>query len=72
MLSQRIRKGYLNYKTLGTIEISRWYDKLVCAGNSLVPVSAVAVLMQAYQEEKHWPEIFVRVYMDDAIGIFYF
>ena len=20
------------------------------------------------QEEKHWPELFVRVYMDDAIG----
>ncbi|QQP56262.1 Uncharacterized protein FKW44_000862, partial [Caligus rogercresseyi] len=36
-------------------------------GNPLVPILAANVLMAAYASEKHWPELFVRVYMEDAL-----
>ncbi|XP_040574316.1 integrator complex subunit 1 [Lepeophtheirus salmonis] len=37
-------------------------------GNPLVPVLAANVLMAAYASERHWPDIFVRVYIEDALG----
>jgi len=37
-------------------------------GNALVSVLAANVLMAAFQHELSWPEIFVRVYIDDALG----
>ena len=37
-------------------------------GNALVSVLAANVLMAAFQKEKSWPEIFVRVFIDDSMG----
>ena len=37
-------------------------------GNALVSVLAANVLMAAFQKERNWPEIFIRVYIDDAMG----
>jgi len=37
-------------------------------GNSLVSICAAGILMSAYQDERHWPELFVRVFVDDAMG----
>ncbi len=37
-------------------------------GNVLVSVLAANVLAAAYREERNWPECFVRVYVDDAMG----
>lgn len=37
-------------------------------GNALVAVLAANILLAAFQKERHWPEIFVRVFIDDAIG----
>eukprot|EP00095_Tigriopus_kingsejongensis_P007538 snap_masked-scaffold104_size368486-processed-gene-0.6 protein:Tk07538 transcript:snap_masked-scaffold104_size368486-processed-gene-0.6-mRNA-1 annotation:"isoform cra_c" len=37
-------------------------------GNALVSVLAANVLMAAFQKERNWPEIFVRVFIDDAMG----
>ena len=37
-------------------------------GNALVSVLAANVLMSAFAGERNWPEIFVRVYIDDAMG----
>ena len=37
-------------------------------GNALVSVLAANVLMAAFQNERNWPEIFVRVLIDDAMG----
>lgn len=37
-------------------------------GNALVSVLAANVLMAAFQKEKSWPEIFVRVFIEDSMG----
>jgi integrator complex subunit 1 len=37
-------------------------------GNALVSVLAANILLFAFRDEKTWPEIFVRVYMEDALG----
>ncbi|KAH3871098.1 hypothetical protein DPMN_034292, partial [Dreissena polymorpha] len=37
-------------------------------GNLIVSVLVCNVLMQAYVEESNWPEDFVKVYIDDALG----
>ncbi|XP_070811006.1 integrator complex subunit 1 [Pituophis catenifer annectens] len=37
-------------------------------GNSLVSVLACNLLMAAYEEDENWPEIFVKVYMEDSLG----
>ncbi|XP_064415075.1 integrator complex subunit 1 isoform X2 [Latimeria chalumnae] len=37
-------------------------------GNSLVSVLACNLLMAAYQEDENWPEIFVKVYIEDSLG----
>ncbi len=37
-------------------------------GNALVSVLAANVLMAAFQKEKAWPELFVRVFIDDSMG----
>ena len=37
-------------------------------GNCLVSVLAANVLYTAFQDVKHWPEQFLKVYIDDAIG----
>lgn len=37
-------------------------------GNALVAVLAANILLAAFQKERHWPDIFVRVFIDDAIG----
>lgn len=36
--------------------------------NSLVPVMACNILLYAFQEEDDWPESFVKVYVEDALG----
>ena len=37
-------------------------------GNALVPMMACNILLYAYQEEDDWPESFVKVYVEDALG----
>ncbi|XP_055984334.1 integrator complex subunit 1 isoform X1 [Sorex fumeus] len=37
-------------------------------GNSLVSVLACTLLMAAYEEDENWPEIFVKVYIEDSLG----
>lgn len=37
-------------------------------GNALVSVLAANILMVAFQKTKNWPDIFVRVYTEDAMG----
>ena len=37
-------------------------------GNCLVSVLAANVLYTAFQDVKHWPEQFLKVYIDDAMG----
>ncbi|XP_064862803.1 integrator complex subunit 1-like [Oncorhynchus nerka] len=37
-------------------------------GNSLVSVLACNLLMSAYEEDENWPEIFVKVYIEDSLG----
>ncbi|KAG7167447.1 Integrator complex subunit 1-like [Homarus americanus] len=37
-------------------------------GNAAVSVLAANILLAAFQEEKSWPQIFVRVYMEDSLG----
>ncbi len=37
-------------------------------GNALVPVLAANILAAAYREERSWPEVFVRIYVEDAMG----
>lgn len=37
-------------------------------GNSIVSVLACNVLMKAYSEEDNWPDDFVKVYIEDALG----
>ncbi|XP_049601742.1 integrator complex subunit 1 isoform X1 [Syngnathus scovelli] len=37
-------------------------------GNSLVSVLACNLLMAAYEEDENWPEIFVKVYLEDSLG----
>ena len=37
-------------------------------GNSLVSVLSANVLFAAFQEVVHWPEQFLKVYIDDAMG----
>ncbi|XP_048186404.1 integrator complex subunit 1 isoform X1 [Perognathus longimembris pacificus] len=37
-------------------------------GNSLVSVLACNLLMAAYEEDENWPEIFVKVYIEDSLG----
>ncbi|KAJ4932091.1 hypothetical protein JOQ06_010521 [Pogonophryne albipinna] len=37
-------------------------------GNSLVSVLASNLLMAAYEEDENWPEIFVKVYIEDSLG----
>lgn len=37
-------------------------------GNAAVSVLAANILLAAFQEEKSWPDIFVRVYIDDSLG----
>ena len=36
--------------------------------NALVPMMACNILLCAYQEEDDWPEAFVKVYVEDALG----
>ncbi|XP_012235506.1 integrator complex subunit 1 [Linepithema humile] len=37
-------------------------------GNPLVPVLAANLLMKGFHEKKNWPEIFVKLYIEDALG----
>ncbi|XP_025155435.1 integrator complex subunit 1 isoform X3 [Harpegnathos saltator] len=37
-------------------------------GNALVPVLAANLLMKGFCDKKNWPEIFVKLYTDDAVG----
>ncbi|XP_037669960.1 integrator complex subunit 1 isoform X5 [Choloepus didactylus] len=37
-------------------------------GNSLVSVLACNLLVAAYEEDENWPEIFVKVYIEDSLG----
>ncbi|KAK7079233.1 Integrator complex subunit 1 [Halocaridina rubra] len=37
-------------------------------GNAAVSVLAANILLAAFQEEKSWPDIFVRVYIEDSLG----
>uniref|UniRef100_A0A6Q2WQK1 Integrator complex subunit 1 n=1 Tax=Esox lucius TaxID=8010 RepID=A0A6Q2WQK1_ESOLU len=37
-------------------------------GNSLVSVLACNLLMAAYEDDENWPEIFVKVYIEDSLG----
>ena len=37
-------------------------------GNAAVSVLAANILLAAYQDERAWPEIFVRVYIEDSLG----
>ncbi|XP_063606575.1 integrator complex subunit 1-like isoform X2 [Penaeus indicus] len=37
-------------------------------GNAAVSVLAANILLAAYQDEKSWPDIFVRVYIEDSLG----
>ncbi|XP_035870708.1 integrator complex subunit 1 isoform X1 [Phyllostomus discolor] len=37
-------------------------------GNGLVSVLACSLLMAAYEEDENWPEIFVKVYIEDSLG----
>uniref|UniRef100_A0A672MLC9 Integrator complex subunit 1 n=1 Tax=Sinocyclocheilus grahami TaxID=75366 RepID=A0A672MLC9_SINGR len=37
-------------------------------GNNLVSVLAGNLLMAAYEEDENWPEIFVKVYIEDSLG----
>ncbi|XP_066544954.1 integrator complex subunit 1 [Amia ocellicauda] len=37
-------------------------------GNSLVSVLACNLLMAAYEEDENWPEIFVKVHIEDSLG----
>lgn len=36
--------------------------------NALVPMMACNILLCAFQEEDDWPESFVKVYVEDALG----
>lgn len=36
--------------------------------NTLVPMMACNILLYAFQEEDDWPESFVKVYVEDALG----
>ena len=40
----------------------------ILSGNSLVSVLAANILMTAYRNKTRWPDIFVRVYIEDAMG----
>lgn len=37
-------------------------------GNPLVPVLAANLLMRGFHEKKNWPEVFVKLYIEDALG----
>ena len=37
-------------------------------GNALVPMMACNILLYAFQDEDDWPETFVKVYVEDALG----
>lgn len=37
-------------------------------GNAAVSVLAANILLAAFQDEKSWPDIFVRVYIEDSLG----
>ncbi|XP_061404832.1 integrator complex subunit 1 [Lethenteron reissneri] len=37
-------------------------------GNPLVSVLACNLLMAAYEEDENWPELFVKVYIEDSLG----
>lgn len=37
-------------------------------GNPLVPVLAANLLMRGFHEKRNWPEIFVKLYIEDALG----
>ncbi|KAK3862242.1 hypothetical protein Pcinc_031873 [Petrolisthes cinctipes] len=37
-------------------------------GNSAASILAANILLAAFQEEKSWPDIFVRVYIEDSLG----
>ncbi|CAL4082032.1 unnamed protein product, partial [Meganyctiphanes norvegica] len=37
-------------------------------GNSSLSILAANILLAAFQDEKSWPDIFVRVYIEDSIG----
>lgn len=36
--------------------------------NALVPTMACNILLYAFQDEDDWPESFVKVYVEDALG----
>uniref|UniRef100_A0A1B6EU77 Uncharacterized protein n=1 Tax=Cuerna arida TaxID=1464854 RepID=A0A1B6EU77_9HEMI len=36
--------------------------------NALLPVLATNMLMRAYQDSKRWPQIFVKLYIEDSLG----
>lgn len=36
--------------------------------NPNIAVLAASILLCAYQDEKNWPEIFIRAYIDDSLG----
>lgn len=37
-------------------------------GNPVVPVLAANLLMRAFHEKKHWPETFLKLYVEDSLG----
>ncbi|KAK7791007.1 hypothetical protein R5R35_007901 [Gryllus longicercus] len=37
-------------------------------GNPVVPVLAANLLMRAFQDKKHWPELFLKIYVEDSLG----
>ncbi|XP_014467728.1 PREDICTED: integrator complex subunit 1 isoform X2 [Dinoponera quadriceps] len=37
-------------------------------GNPMVPLLAANLLMRGFHDKKNWPEIFVKLYVDDALG----
>lgn len=37
-------------------------------GNPLVPVLAANLLMKGFHDKRNWPEIFVKLYIEDALG----
>ncbi|XP_015601368.1 integrator complex subunit 1 isoform X2 [Cephus cinctus] len=37
-------------------------------GNPLVPVLAANLLMRGFHDKKNWPDIFVKLYIEDALG----
>lgn len=37
-------------------------------GNALVSILAANLMMAAYQDDRNWPELFIKVYLEDALA----